>query len=166
VVRAGDETWLQGIDLGNAPMVHAPKVECRSLRRVALLDCEARPVRFRPQIAFIQVGETVGTVVGSAHTLDEAAERLHSSSDQIAQQVTASASQATYVAEAAAGASGSINTVTAGATEMSAALRLRAFRDETGVLQDLSFPESFQLIFVQPGHLFALGAGKLNLIWR
>ena len=62
MVRAGDETWLQGIDLGNAPMVHAPKVECRSLRRVALLDCEARPVRFRPQIAFIQVGETVGTV--------------------------------------------------------------------------------------------------------
>jgi hypothetical protein len=62
VVRAGDETWLKGIDLGNAPMVHAPQVECRSLRRVALLDCEARPVRFRPQNAFIQVGETVGTV--------------------------------------------------------------------------------------------------------
>jgi methyl-accepting chemotaxis protein len=66
--------------------------------------------------------ETVGMVVGSAHTLDEAAERLNSSSDQITHQVSASAEQATYVADAAANASSSINTVSAGASEMSAAI--------------------------------------------
>ena len=66
--------------------------------------------------------ETVGTVVGSAHTLDEAAARMHTSSDQITQQVAASAEQATYVSDAAENASSSINTVTLGATEMSAAI--------------------------------------------
>jgi methyl-accepting chemotaxis protein len=66
--------------------------------------------------------ETVGMVVGSAYTLDEAAERLTTSSDQITHQVSASAEQAAFVADAAATASSSINTVTAGATEMSAAI--------------------------------------------
>ncbi|MCU7724965.1 methyl-accepting chemotaxis protein [Actinoplanes sp. KI2] len=66
--------------------------------------------------------ETVGMVVGSAHTLDEAAERLNSSSDQIAHQVSASAEQATYVADAAATASSSITTVSEGASEMGAAI--------------------------------------------
>jgi methyl-accepting chemotaxis protein len=66
--------------------------------------------------------QTVGTVVDSAQTLDDAAARLQGNSAQIVRQVTDSATQAGLVADAAGNASSSINTVTAGATEMSSAI--------------------------------------------
>jgi methyl-accepting chemotaxis protein len=65
---------------------------------------------------------TVGTVIESARTLDSAAEQLQGSSRQIAQRAAHSAAQAGQVADAAGDASNSINTVTTGATEMSAAI--------------------------------------------
>ena len=65
---------------------------------------------------------TVGTIVSSAATLGEAAERLSGSSEQIAQQVGDSARQASVAAGDAESASASISTVTGGASEMESAI--------------------------------------------
>ncbi|BCY11530.1 methyl-accepting chemotaxis protein [Actinoplanes sp. L3-i22] len=65
---------------------------------------------------------TVGTVIDSARTLDDAADRLQDSSTQITRRVADSADRAAQVADAAGTASNSINTVTAGATEMTSAI--------------------------------------------
>jgi methyl-accepting chemotaxis protein len=65
---------------------------------------------------------TVGTIVSSAATLGEAAERLSGSSEEIAQQVGDSARQASVAAGDAESASASIGTVTAGASEMESAI--------------------------------------------
>jgi methyl-accepting chemotaxis protein len=77
---------------------------------------------------------TVDTIVTSAGTLGQAADRLSASSGHIAEKVTDSAEQATVVAADADSASQSITTVTAGTSEMTAAINEIASRAEQAAL--------------------------------
>jgi methyl-accepting chemotaxis protein len=77
---------------------------------------------------------TVGTIVQSAGTLGEAADQLASGSAQIARRVSDSAAQSSTVAGDAESASHSIATVTAGATQLNAAITEIARRAEQAAL--------------------------------
>ncbi|MGW4946887.1 methyl-accepting chemotaxis protein [Actinoplanes sp. NPDC004185] len=80
------------------------------------------------------LSRTVQTIVESARTLGEAADQLATGSAQIAHRVSDSAAQASIVAGDAGSASQSISTVTAGATQMNAAITEIARRAEQAAL--------------------------------
>jgi methyl-accepting chemotaxis protein len=77
---------------------------------------------------------TVGSIFDSAGTLGDAATQLSGSTDDIARRVSGSAAQAAVVAGAADNASRSISTVTAGASEMNAAINEIARRSEQAAM--------------------------------